>query len=285
MGGDEAIEPEGEQLLLAQSMAEALPSPLSPSFFDAMPRRPTRKPLCANVEGFGLHAARIVAAHDRAGLERLCSYGLRPPFSQERLSLLDDGRVRYRLRKPWPTHDGADEIVLEPVPFLKRLTALMSRPYVNNVRYHGVFANRSNDRARLPPPPAQASSDQGPLHELDADIAPPFESLPPPTKRRRTPWAQLLKRTLHLDALKCPKCSESMEVLALITDPDVVQKILNHLHLPAADPPRAPARTRSEPFEQMTLDPEPGDEPDDGPDDDPFPSFPPRKRGPPRKPH
>ena len=68
VGTDEAIEPEGEQLLLAQSMAEALPSPLSPSFFDAMPRRPTRKPLCANVEGFGLHAARTVAAHDRAGL-------------------------------------------------------------------------------------------------------------------------------------------------------------------------------------------------------------------------
>ncbi|MFH1436969.1 MAG: transposase [Pseudomonadota bacterium] len=71
VGGDEAIEPEGEQLLLAQSMAEALPSPLSPSFFDTMPRQPVRKPLCANVEGYGLHAARIVAAYDRAGLDVL----------------------------------------------------------------------------------------------------------------------------------------------------------------------------------------------------------------------
>ncbi|MFH1436966.1 MAG: hypothetical protein ABIJ56_14755 [Pseudomonadota bacterium] len=93
---------------------------------------------------------------------------------------------------------------------------------------------------------------------------------------------------MHLDALKCPKCSETMEVLALITDPAVVRKILNHLHLPADDPPRSPARTPfepSEPFEQMSLEPEPGDEPGDNPDDDPFPSFPPRKRGPPREPH
>ena len=245
VGSDEAPEPEGEQILLAQSMAEATASPLSPSFFDAMPRSPVHKPLCANVEGFGLHAARIVAAHDRAGLERLCSYGLRPPFSQKRLSLLDDGRVRYRLRKPWPTPDGTEALVLEPVPFLKRLTALMSRPYVNNVRYHGVFCNRSNDRARLPLPPslssqAPASSAPDPLNHADADVAPPPEPLPCP-KRRRSTWAQLLKRTLHLDALKCPKCSEPMEVLALITDPDVVRKILNHLHLPADDPPRSPA--------------------------------------------
>jgi len=231
VGSDEAIEPEGEQRLLAQSMDEALSSPL-----------------------------------------------------------LADGRVRYRLRKPWPTPDGAETLVLDPVRFLKRITALMSRPYVNNVRYHGVFANRSKDRPRLPPPPSlisqvPASSAPGPLHNAAADVTPPFEPLPTPTKHRRTPWAQLLKRTLHLDALKCPRCSESMEVLALITDPPVVRNILNHLHLPADDPHRSPARTRSEPSEQMSLEPEPDDEPDDGPDDDPLPSFPPRKRGSPRKPH
>jgi len=274
VGSDEAPEPEGEQILLAQSMAEATASPLSPSFFDAMARSPVRKPLCANVEGFGLHAARTVAAHDRAGLERLCSYGLRPPFSQKRLSLLADGRVSYRLRKPWPTPEGAEALVLEPIPFLKRLTALMSRPYVNNVRYHGVFCNRSNDRARLPLPPSLSS-------QAPASSAP--DPLPPCPKRRRSSWARLLKRTLQLDALKCPRCSEPMEVLALITDPDVVRKILNHLHLPADDPPRSPARTPSEPFEQMSL--EPGDEPGDDPDDDPFPSFPSSKRGPPREPH
>jgi hypothetical protein len=58
------------------------------------------KDLCARVAGFTLHAAQAVGAADRAGLERLCRYGLRSPFSQERLSLRSDGRVAYALRRP-----------------------------------------------------------------------------------------------------------------------------------------------------------------------------------------
>jgi len=54
-----------------------------------------KKPLSAVVAGFSLHAARTVDEDDRAGLERLCRYGLRSLFSQERLSLLPDGRVVY----------------------------------------------------------------------------------------------------------------------------------------------------------------------------------------------
>jgi hypothetical protein len=41
------------------------------------------KPLCDAADGFTLHAARTVPAHDREGLEQLCRYGLRPPFSND----------------------------------------------------------------------------------------------------------------------------------------------------------------------------------------------------------
>ncbi len=51
------------------------------------------------------------------------------------------------------------------------------------------------------------------------------------TPRRR---AQLLRWTLYLDALKCPKCSKAMVVLALISDPPVVTRIMRHLKLPTA---------------------------------------------------
>ncbi|HPB51839.1 MAG TPA: transposase, partial [Myxococcota bacterium] len=54
---------------------------------------PGHKPLCARVQGFSLHAARVVESSDRDGLERLCRYGLRAPFSQDRLSLTQDGQV------------------------------------------------------------------------------------------------------------------------------------------------------------------------------------------------
>ncbi|XYI03647.1 transposase [Sorangium sp. So ce1128] len=47
--------------------------------------------------GFNIHAGVTLRAGDRAGLERLCRYGARPPFSLERISLLPDGRLAYRL--------------------------------------------------------------------------------------------------------------------------------------------------------------------------------------------
>jgi hypothetical protein len=37
--------------------------------------------------------------NDRAGLERLCRYVLRPPFAQERLRLRADGRVALELKR------------------------------------------------------------------------------------------------------------------------------------------------------------------------------------------
>jgi Putative transposase len=106
---------------------------------------------CAEVEGFSLHAGVAVAAEDRVGLERLCRYGLRPSFALERLSLLDDGRVRYRLKRPWPRPGGVTELVLDPVDFLARLTALIPAPRVNMCRYHGVFAPASPLRGLVVP--------------------------------------------------------------------------------------------------------------------------------------
>ena len=50
---------------------------------------------------------------------------LRAPFSQQRLSVLPDGRVRYELPRPWPTAAGVTELIMEPLHFLKRLAALL----------------------------------------------------------------------------------------------------------------------------------------------------------------
>jgi hypothetical protein len=223
-------------------MADAMVPSISPQgLFDAMVEAQLPPRLCATVDGFCLHAARTVAAADRMGLERLCRYGLRAPFSHERLSLLPDGRVLYRLRRPWPTPAGISELVLDPVKFLRRLCALIPRPYANLVRYHGVFANRSRDRARLPhPAPVVSSFDPPPWL---APVEPPSsDPSAPPKKPRRSPWARLLRRVLHVEALACARCGAPMLVLAFITDPRVVKTILDHLRLPSTDPPRAPAR-------------------------------------------
>jgi hypothetical protein len=60
----------------------------------------------------------------------------------------------------------------------------------------------------------------------------------------RRPWAELLKRVLHQDALCCPRCHKRMVPIQTVKDPQVIGKILTHLGLPTELPtvaaPRAP---------------------------------------------
>jgi hypothetical protein len=48
-------------------------------------------PRCASFAGYSLHAGVGFKATDRAGLERLCRYILRPPLAKDRLQRHDDG--------------------------------------------------------------------------------------------------------------------------------------------------------------------------------------------------
>jgi hypothetical protein len=97
-----------------------------------------RGPRQAHLEGFDLHADVRVPANDRARLEHLCRYLLRPPLVQDRLRLHADGRVAIRLKRAW--RDGTTHLVLEPLELLARLAALTPRPEVNLLLYHGLLA-------------------------------------------------------------------------------------------------------------------------------------------------
>src|SRR5207302_8281664 len=88
----------------------------------------SRGPCQAHLEGFDLRANITVAADDRAGVERLCRYVLRPPVAQERLSLTPDGLVLVTLKAEW--HDGTTHLLFTPVELLEKLAALTPRPRI-----------------------------------------------------------------------------------------------------------------------------------------------------------
>ena len=90
------------------------------------------------VRGFNIHAGVLIHKGDREGLERLCRYGARPPFSLERISLLPDGRVAYRLKKP--RSNGATHLVMTPIQFLARIAILIPPPRYPLQRFAGVLA-------------------------------------------------------------------------------------------------------------------------------------------------
>ena len=105
--------------------------------------------LCCDIEHFSLHAKVRIGAHDRDGLERLCRYVARPPFKAERLTLDEDGRVVYALRRRWC--DGTSAVVFEPLDFIARLAALVPRPRAHLLTYHGVLAPAAEWRDLIVP--------------------------------------------------------------------------------------------------------------------------------------
>jgi hypothetical protein len=80
----------------------------------AMPREVTaRQPLCADVDGFSLHAAVRIEAHERKRLERLCRYITRPALSDGRIRVNAAGQVELELKTPW--RDGTTHLVMSPL--------------------------------------------------------------------------------------------------------------------------------------------------------------------------
>ena len=133
-----------------------------------------------------------------------------------------------KLKTPW--RNGATHIVLTPMEFIQRLAALVPRPRLHLIRFHGVLAPNAKLRSKVVPVPAQATT----AGEGDCDHA---HSAPV-----RMTWARLLKRVFDIDVEHCKACGGKLNIIAVIEEPDVIERILTHLGLCAQPPPRAPAR-------------------------------------------
>jgi hypothetical protein len=96
-----------------------------------------------------VHAGVGIPARDRMRLERLCRYTGRPSVATERLSLLPDGRLLYRLKRRW--RDGTSHVIFDPLDFIGNLGALVPPPRFNLVRYQGVQAPSAAWRSRIVP--------------------------------------------------------------------------------------------------------------------------------------
>jgi hypothetical protein len=103
------------------------------------------------------------------------------------------------------------------------LAAIIPRPRINLLLYHGAFAPRGRCHS-------------GPVVVEDA---PPAAYVRPPY----VAWADLLRRVFALEVLACPDCGGRLRLLATIEERAVVEQILTHLRLPVALPQPSPART------------------------------------------
>ncbi len=186
---------------------------------------------CANEQGFSLHADVRCAMNQRDKLEQLCRYIARPAIANERLKLNSNGDVVLQLKSPY--RDGTTHIVMTPLEFMQRLAALVPRPRLNLIRFHGALAPNAKIRSEITPGRSVAENDTSD----DPDDA--HHHLP----SARISWARLLKRVFDIDIEHCPHCGGTLNIMAAIEDPAVIAKILAHRGLPTRAPPRAPARS------------------------------------------
>jgi hypothetical protein len=201
----------------------------APTTKEAPPQRRRQ----ARLGGFDLHANTSVRAKNRPKLERLCRYLLRPPVAADRLSFAPDGRVLVRLKTPW--RDGTSHIALQQQELLEKLAALIPRPYVNLIVYHGVLAPNAKWRPEVVGFGRSKAPDQLPT-SASRKVAGPCN---------RT-WAELMRRGLEIDVLECPACGGRMRFVAAIMLVSAIRRILRHLGLPSDPVELAPARAPPE---------------------------------------
>jgi Putative transposase len=206
------------------------------------------------------HAEVRCAAHQRKKLEHLCRYITRPAIANERLKRNRAGDVVLQLKTPY--QDGTTHIVMSSLEFMQRLTALVPRPRLHLIRFHGVLA----PTAKLPPQIIPSSGRQAGNVPVPGFPSAPVNANNTANDHRNAPhhsapahisWARLLKRVFAIDIDKpdtgtyrcqllrmeqCPQCGGSLTIIAAILDPTVIAKILTHLGLSARAPPRSPAR-------------------------------------------
>jgi hypothetical protein len=137
------------------------------------------------------------------------------------------------------------------VAFLRRLASLIPPPRQNQIRFYGLLASQAHDRPKLEALfPGQESHAQEDGLAGSQDIQAPG---PDGDNRddsaqssrgavHRIAWAKLLARVFATDVLRCPNCGGQRKILAWITEPGPIKRILHHMGLPTEVPSFQPAR-------------------------------------------
>ncbi|SMF71057.1 Putative transposase [Pseudobacteriovorax antillogorgiicola] len=77
---------------------------------------------CVSMNGFSVHAATSIQAHERDRLEKLLRYLGRGPVSHERISLDENGNTLYELKS---FNGGATHVMFSPMEFIEKLASMI----------------------------------------------------------------------------------------------------------------------------------------------------------------
>ena len=176
--------------------------------------------------GFSVHAGeRLFPEEPR--LERAARYLARPPLAAARVKIVHSELIR--IETPPHPRTGKTEALFDPVDFVHAVVSQVPDRGQHLVRYYGVYSCRARKKWRERIGGAEKKSVAGRLRlewALPREGGAGESSAAPNT--RRASWARLLKKIFEVDPLLCPRCQVPLQLVSVITEPKVVDKILAH---------------------------------------------------------
>ncbi len=175
--------------------------------------------------GFSIDDSVRIPAGERKTLEHVARYMLRSPVSLSRMQWTPGSP--HVLYAPKSSHDDPNELFprllkIDALEFLARVVTQVPQPKRHLLFYYGHYSNVARGRRQRSQPPEQDVSSQLERQQHEPTLSPARKQ----ALRRR--WADLIRRVFELDPLLCP-CAGKLRVLAFITEPRVIRRILEHL--------------------------------------------------------
>jgi hypothetical protein len=192
-----------------------------------------------NPSGFSVHADQLVFDDETQKLENLALYLTRAPIKLSSITQTPEGQVCVTT----PPHPltGNTVLVLDALDWIHAICQQIPDRGQHLSRYYGAYSNRT--RKALPQNDLSRTCVTFPEPDFDK---PSLDSSP-----SRASWARLIRKVFEFDPLLCGKCGAEMKIIAVLTDPKVVDRIIRHLEQNPTGEPKAP---RAPPLPSRTLD-------------------------------
>jgi hypothetical protein len=181
--------------------------------------------------GFSVDASVCIPASSKKARVNLSQYIIRPPVSlQKILYSRSNNTIVYKTK--YNAYWGENIKLFKASDFIAELTMHIPPKHKHLIRYYGLYSSRTKGKAVKDGSLAKFGYKATPRKKSSQD--PEMETVS--NKASRQSWARLIQKVYEVDPLICPKCRSKMKIIAVITDPSEVNKILECLKRNNAPP-------------------------------------------------
>ncbi len=189
--------------------------------------------------GFSVDNSVRLPAHSTEARKALSQYISRPPLSLKKMSIRENGEATVI---SYTSDNEFFQGKTEPFSvsrFLLEVTQHIPPRGSQYIRRYGLYASRTKGKWPDMPHVMRLAPAGWKAERLQASdpVQSYYEESAVSDQESRSTWARLIAQVYEVDPLECPRCQSPMKVIAVITDPDEVRKILRHLVKVGRSPP------------------------------------------------